>query len=48
MIKNLLFGGVKLLTIGIVAGLTSLGVLNGNKPHPGPFADPNRRDHYRP
>jgi len=48
MIKTLLLRGLKLLTLGIVAGLTSLGVLNGNKPHPGPFTNPDRRDHYRP
>jgi hypothetical protein len=36
------------LVVGVVAGLTSLGVLTGNKPHPGPFTDPGTRDNYRP
>jgi hypothetical protein len=48
MIKSLLSRAVKLLTTGIAAGLTSVGVLSGDKAHPGPFTDIDRRDRYRP
>jgi hypothetical protein len=48
MIESLLSRAVKLLSTGIAAGLTSLGVLSGDKAHPGPLTDTDRRDRYRP
>jgi len=48
MIKSFLSRAVKLLSTGLAAGLTSVGVLSGDKAHPGPFTDTERRDRYRP
>jgi len=47
-VKPLLIGLVKILIASLSVGLTAIGVLGGNRAHPGMYIGAEKRDDYRP
>ncbi|WP_423920682.1 hypothetical protein ACPEEZ_14720 [Frigoribacterium sp. 2-23] len=47
-VGSILTATARIVASAIATGLSAIGALSGNKPHPGPGFGPDRREDYRP